>query len=718
MPFNNPDPLPTTKRSASSASSSPFQYLPTLSPSASRRTSPARRPLHERSNSQSNRGTRHSGSTIRLVEDPGTEVYSKRPFPDQPSQLLPPRNAPGYAFESRGSHVSDATRVANAASSIESSQTLVPKPLQPKRAVRHSASTSNSDADTLVAASPFSSSFSRFSQGTTPPLSPAPYYQEKERELEIVEEQPSQTSHLTIRAVPPSSCSNESDLQDHALTPRASAASLTSTESSDSLDNLIVHERDTSVAPQPVARNHERSPSSESEKKKQASSTHPSSNPAPEGLASKTSAESLPCSDISYESSANIQIHYPVVRQPSASILWAESHVLPKNPSRMNNRASHVHQWSSQLSTIASESERGSRSIDRRSQSVDQSLDHASSSNEENSGRTHIPRRRRTITSATSSENIASETTESSVSVPLPLFSPITRPSDTGDSDEHHDTISPLQSPPMRQKRSGFLRRHDSNRSSTSQPESTTSRPGSSQSDLSTFIANTIPAWARVYYRRGERTSLHVPDTSTEASESVRIPTANSNPTNSPSEGSFPMSIYRPRNRPHQRQESDPTPHTNSMAISEAPPAEQEVYVIGPPRRHLTEPFTPRLRQDRRSTARLSAWKAPSIDETLGTLFFNRQNRQLLLFCLGFLCPFSWMIASFLPLPQDPSLAQETPSQLDLERQYDEAIGPVDDRSYLKAKWWRNVNRIMSVVGTILLAVIIALAVVASRMAS
>lgn len=67
---------------------------------------------------------------------------------------------------------------------------------------------------------------------------------------------------------------------------------------------------------------------------------------------------------------------------------------------------------------------------------------------------------------------------------------------------------------------------------------------------------------------------------------------------------------------------------------------EQEVYVVGPARRPMMEPFTPRLRQDRRSQARLSAWKAPSFDESLGTLFFSRQNRQIVLFCLGFILPF------------------------------------------------------------------------------
>ena len=143
---------------------------------------------------------------------------------------------------------------------------------------------------------------------------------------------------------------------------------------------------------------------------------------------------------------------------------------------------------------------------------------------------------------------------------------------------------------------------------------------------------------------------------------------------------------------------------------------EQDIYVIGPSRRPMSEPFTPRLRQDRRSTAVLSAWKAPSFDDSLRTLFFSRQNRQILLFCLGFLCPLAWIVASILPLPQDPALVQESPSQLDLERQFAAELGPLDDRTYQKAMWWRNLNRVMAAVGTLLIGVIIALAILASRM--
>ncbi|KAF2811842.1 uncharacterized protein BDZ99DRAFT_384400 [Mytilinidion resinicola] len=368
----------------------------------------------------------------------------------------------------------------------------------------------------------------------------------------------------------------------------------------------------------------------------------------------------------------------------------------------MSNRASQVHQWSSQLSTIASESERGSNAGSQQiSDRGSQLASYRSSQSVEHPRPTAQTPRRQTISSIASSDNAVytSEPTDSSVSVPLPLFSPSLRPPEGRDSDEHRDVVSPLQSPPLRQQRSGYLSRHNSN---DSRPGS---RPGSSQSDFATFIASTIPAWARVYYQRGDRTSMGAPDSSTEASDS-RLPTAQSGRTQTPSEGNFPLSIYRPRNRPHQDQSQDVR---DSMAISNEP-IEQEISVFGPmmTRRSISEMSAPRLRTDKRSTARLSAWRAPSLDEAFGSMMFSRQNRQILLFCLGFIFPFAWMIASFLPIPPNPEISKEaTPSQADLERQLAQRVGPVDGRDYQKAFWWRNLNRIMSAVGILLIGAIV-----------
>lgn len=66
----------------------------------------------------------------------------------------------------------------------------------------------------------------------------------------------------------------------------------------------------------------------------------------------------------------------------------------------------------------------------------------------------------------------------------------------------------------------------------------------------------------------------------------------------------------------------------------------------------------------------------------------------------------AWMIASFLPLPLDPALAA-TASQTDLEQHFARQFGPLEQKSYQKANWWRNLNRIMSGLGTLLIATIV-----------
>ncbi|CAI6328319.1 unnamed protein product [Periconia digitata] len=700
---------------------SPLASAPKFSPPSTRNVSPIRRPLHDRSNSQTNQ---FAGPTIRVVDDPGTDVYSKTPFPSEPSQILPPHNAPGYAFERRGPRVSEGGTVANAVAKLEATRTLVPKPLQnSKKAARHSASTSTSEADTFIASS-FSPSSTRFSQASTPPSSPSARSSlVTGKELEPLEEVPSSPSRSTIRLIAPStSASSEAPSESHALTPRASAASLASTASLGTPDTQVHHRRSSSnfvvLNDTPSTQGHRRTPSSPSSRKKQASSDN---TPSRRPVSQASFAQSLAFSDITSISeqprpstrgteiiheartttlTSGTPINYPVVRAPSASSLWAESQELPSISSRMNNRNSQVHQWSSQLSTIHSESERASHSLSVRSFSQDGAS---------NSGRGYIPHERHAVESIASSENVSASATDSSVAIPLPLFSPLTGPShhDEKGSDEALDTVSPLQSPPLRMKRSGLLRRLDSDTRSTRSNSS--SRPSSSQSDLSTFFTNSIPGWARVYYRKGERVSIGAPESLSDSSDNYRLHTAQSGRTTTPSEGNAPFGIYRPRNRPHER-----ISQAESLYLSDELD-NQEPYVIGR-ERLMSPPFTPRLRQDRRSQAQLSAWKAPSFDENFGSMLFSRQNRQIVLFCFGFLCPLLWMVAAVLPLPPDPTSKKPRDSQMDIERQLERNFGPVDDKSFKKATWWRNLNRVMSGLGTLLIGAIIALAILASRM--
>lgn len=134
-------------------------------------------------------------------------------------------------------------------------------------------------------------------------------------------------------------------------------------------------------------------------------------------------------------------------------------------------------------------------------------------------------------------------------------------------------------------------------------------------------------------------------------------------------------------------------------------------------------PTPPHLAPSRRLSHRLSAWRAPSFDEALSTLIISRQNRQILFFCIGFLCPLLWMVGAVLPIPPRPLDARMnsffgTESEVGASAVEDEGVGaryavPIDmfdwelERGYLKARWWRNLNRVMSVVGVIVVAVIV-----------
>lgn len=120
-----------------------------------------------------------------------------------------------------------------------------------------------------------------------------------------------------------------------------------------------------------------------------------------------------------------------------------------------------------------------------------------------------------------------------------------------------------------------------------------------------------------------------------ESSESLRLGTSHSGRTNTPSEGNFPLSIYRPRNRPRNR-----ASHADTISLADdIHSVDGGVYVLGPNMRPLSGYSTPHLRTDRRTGTRYSAWKAPSLDHDLNSTLFGRQNRQILLFCIGFIFP-------------------------------------------------------------------------------
>ena len=81
------------------------------------------------------------------------------------------------------------------------------------------------------------------------------------------------------------------------------------------------------------------------------------------------------------------------------------------------------------------------------------------------------------------------------------------------------------------------------------------------------------------------------------------------------------------------------------------------------------------------------------------------------------------MVASFLPLPPKPvtEMFERDGSATGLgigaqqAENLDQRVAPIDDTRYQNARWWRNLNRFMSIVGVVVIVLIVVLAVLGTR---
>lgn len=99
---------------------------------------------------------------------------------------------------------------------------------------------------------------------------------------------------------------------------------------------------------------------------------------------------------------------------------------------------------------------------------------------------------------------------------------------------------------------------------------------------------------------------------------------------------------------------------------------------------------------------------------------FENIDRQLILFCLGFILPICWIVAAFLPLPKSHGSVKNnlhstvtgefTSYRVDVEASHNAK----DEQKYENAKWWRRVNRILSGIGMAVIGAVITLGVVAA----
>ena len=81
--------------------------------------------------------------------------------------------------------------------------------------------------------------------------------------------------------------------------------------------------------------------------------------------------------------------------------------------------------------------------------------------------------------------------------------------------------------------------------------------------------------------------------------------------------------------------------------------------------------------------------------------------------------PKAWFIAAFLPLPLKLAIAnakgKEVSRQIQVLEDLEQQLGTVDEARYENARWWRNVNRVMSGFGVLIIVAVIALVAVAAR---
>ncbi|ODH46282.1 hypothetical protein GX48_07624 [Paracoccidioides brasiliensis] len=312
--------------------------------------------------------------------------------------------------------------------------------------------------------------------------------------------------------------------------------------------------------------------------------------------------------------------------------------------------------------------------------------------------------------------------------------SPSARPVDKSKAEEHSDNLTHLRSLPLRQKTSGTLS-HSSSLSALSNPRNFLRSPSNSS------ILHTIPTWARVYYRSGglgpQFASLFTfesrpstPPSPPSSAISAKSAAYNSNPP--PMVSRTPLGISNPRVRPREisypPRPGNPTPPEDPDdpddrvdAIEPVDPTDPRVHWVPDleqfkhpkPMENLPGAWSPHLYTDKRANnVRRSMWKPPSLDEKAEGLI-SRRNVQVYAFALGFVFPLAWIIASFLPLPPQVSEVSEeaTTSRPDLEHAFRNRVVLVDQTRHENARWWRRVNRFMFPIGLAVIAIVVALAV-------
>lgn len=386
------------------------------------------------------------------------------------------------------------------------------------------------------------------------------------------------------------------------------------------------------------------------------------------------------------------------------------------------------HQWSSQLSTVLSESE-PEESSGTRSSLASVSLPGGSVHGSHGSQGSHERRNSRgwsthsrqmlSISSSLAAELEAASRSRSnsqpgSVERPSPSYryqGQVRHHDEDGDGLADLHMISPR---PSRSRLSDMFNHSNSSDRNLHSSASTRS------------FNNGIPTWAKLYYGSGERRFLRSASISS-ASELSSRPESMLQHSNSPTSDHFPMGLWNARRRPMETGPGDSSQRRSAVGSMDVPQgsADDHVHDIGfrrSLRRMTSSVWSPHLQRDVRAQNRYTIWDSPSVAWSAESGMFGRRNLQVVLFVAGFIFPFAWMVGALLPLPKPSPLAmvQRDSSYSDLgirshSNEFERHIESVDELRYQNARWWRMLNRCMSVIGLLIIGAVVGLAVAAVK---
>ncbi|KAJ6782905.1 hypothetical protein PWT90_04894 [Aphanocladium album] len=219
-----------------------------------------------------------------------------------------------------------------------------------------------------------------------------------------------------------------------------------------------------------------------------------------------------------------------------------------------------------------------------------------------------------------------------------------------------------------------------------------------------------IPAWARLYYGSGERRFLtHQASRDSIRSCNAGSQTGSSLPRRSRSLERFGIFAQHPQDVP---------PTTDVVPPVTVKRSYPDLTWARTLKKQTSSLWSPHLRRDKRAST-YGIWDPPSNALSVEGCIAARRNVQVVLFMSGFLFPIAWMVAAFIPLPTNRGLIEKDfPSTSHIDLTEDDGASPSqlakEVALYNRAKWWRDLNRAMAVIGLLIIgafAVLIGLGV-------